>query len=325
MNPPSEPISIAFFGSTGGCTNACLAHTLKAGIKAVALVRNQTKLTTLLNEQGIDHETISKYLTIVEGNAMDVSAVKRTIAPEQNHGALVSSIITGIGGGLKFQASITQPIVPENINICAEAMETLIKAARELVQQQQGPGGPVKQPLLTMISTTGISEEQEDVPYYMRAFYHHILGKAHADKGRMEELAKATMNTNSAMASHGGGPNNSPFGTPNGPPNNAPHSAPNALPNNTSYGANAPYNAPNDHSNSTPSLFKGLISIRPSLLKGDHLISTGKGWENLRVGTEANPAVGCAVYRSDVGQWMFEEIVRRGGEKWIGEAVTLTK
>ncbi|EEH42270.1 uncharacterized protein PADG_07090 [Paracoccidioides brasiliensis Pb18] len=71
-------------------------------------------------------------------------------------------------------------------------------------------------------------------------------------------------------------------------------------------------------------LLRGAVSVRPTLLGGDHSISSGKGWKTLKVGTEKEPAVGLGIQRADVGEWIFEEIIKGGGEKWLNEKVTLT-
>jgi len=46
--------TVAFFGATGGVTNAVLVHTLKAGYRATALVRTPQKLRDQLTAQSID-------------------------------------------------------------------------------------------------------------------------------------------------------------------------------------------------------------------------------------------------------------------------------
>jgi hypothetical protein len=52
--------TIAFFGATGGCANACLVHTLNAGYSVAALARTPTKLKTQLLAQGLSEETLSR-------------------------------------------------------------------------------------------------------------------------------------------------------------------------------------------------------------------------------------------------------------------------
>lgn len=67
-------------------------------------------------------------------------------------------------------------------------------------------------------------------------------------------------------------------------------------------------------------VISGFVNVKPTLLtNGD-----GIGWERLRFGVESEPAVGWRVARRDVGEWVFERVVRRevpGG--WVGRGVTL--
>lgn len=194
-----------------------------------------------------------------------MQAVKRTIAPEQNNGALVSAIISGLGGTPKLQASIVQPVTLDNPNICADATKALITAIKEL--QKSNPGQAA--PLLTLISTTGISDGKNDVPVYNCPLYQYFLSAPHEDKCKMEKLARESMKD-------------------------------------------------------CPAPFKGVVCLQPSLLLKDHTISSGKGWQAVRVGVEGDPAVGIGTARADVGHWIFEEIVRKGGDKRVNEMVTLT-
>lgn len=50
----------------------------------------------------------------------------------------------------------------------------------------------------------------------------------------------------------------------------------------------------------------------------------GAGLEKVRVGMEKAPAIGYTISRAQVGEWIFEEIVKGGGGKWVGEKVTIT-
>ncbi|KAJ8098471.1 hypothetical protein POJ06DRAFT_293272 [Lipomyces tetrasporus] len=52
--------------------------------------------------------------------------------------------------------------------------------------------------------------------------------------------------------------------------------------------------------------------------------AVSSGWKTLRVGTEDKPAVGYMIQRSDVGEWIFEEVVKKDGPEWAGKIVTLT-
>ena len=65
---------------------------------------------------------------------------------------------------------------------------------------------------------------------------------------------------------------------------------------------------------------RGFVNVKPTLLTGGE----GTGWENIRFGVESEPAIGYFVARKDVGEWVFERLVRRDVEDgWIGRGVTL--
>ncbi|KAI9843942.1 MAG: hypothetical protein M1837_005983 [Sclerophora amabilis] len=70
---------------------------------------------------------------------------------------------------------------------------------------------------------------------------------------------------------------------------------------------------------------RGFVAVRPSMLtNGPRLLGTET---TVRAGTDANPAVGYTISRADVGAWIFEELIREradGGEKWVGEKVSIT-
>ncbi|KAF9160010.1 hypothetical protein DFQ26_005982 [Actinomortierella ambigua] len=73
-------------------------------------------------------------------------------------------------------------------------------------------------------------------------------------------------------------------------------------------------------------VFRGAVVVRPSLLTGDHLVhSKGrKGVKSLKVGSEDKPAIGYTIHRADVGEWIYEEVIRTGGSSVVGQKVTLT-
>src|ERR1700712_4294376 len=94
--------TVAFFGATGGCTNACLAYTLLNGYHARALARTPSKLTALLLPQpGITQDILSSQLEIITGDATDVESVKKTLlvnTDSNNTCTPVTSIISAVGG-----------------------------------------------------------------------------------------------------------------------------------------------------------------------------------------------------------------------------------
>ncbi|TPX21770.1 hypothetical protein DIZ76_015733 [Coccidioides immitis] len=266
----SPYIPVAFFGATGGCANACLVHTLKAGYKASALARIPPKLINLLLSQGIDQFTIDSNLTVIQGDATDIAAVKRALVPGPNNGRMVSTIISGLGGSPKLQLSALTPVTLDNPHICEQSTNVLLSAIRELQSSQCSQAQ--QKPLLAIISTTGISSAAEDVPFLFRLFYHYFLAVPHQDKRKMERAIISSMDTTD--------PSDRPL--------------------------------------------RGFVSVRPSLLTGDHNITSGRGWKTLRVGTEDKPAVGYTIQRADVGEWIFEQVLKTGAEKWMNRMVTLT-
>ena len=66
---------------------------------------------------------------------------------------------------------------------------------------------------------------------------------------------------------------------------------------------------------------RAFTAVRPTLLTNGE----ARGVEKLRVGTEEEPAIGYTISREDVGMWMFEELMKGGGqERWKGKKVSLT-
>lgn len=183
-----EP-TIAFFGATGGVTNACLVHSLRAGHKCVALVRTPEKLRKQLQEQGVSEATLSSQLLIISGNAVDKAAVKSTLTAG-GLGTLPSIIVTGLGGAPNMGGwSVRHPLRLFDLDqptICADAARTLVDALTEIYSEQ--PTVATHKPSLTFVSTTGISRGPEDVPFGMRMLYHIALEIPHADKKNMENV-----------------------------------------------------------------------------------------------------------------------------------------
>lgn len=175
----SEQSVFAFFGATGGCANACLALTLKNGYRATALARTPSKLTNMLKEQGLDEQTINSNLDIVEGSITDVTAVKRTLFPNNK---LVSKIVFGIGGTPKLQLSLFTPITLDNPTVCTDGVNSISKALRDVYEQN----GDVGKPLIVVVSSTG-TKGAKDIPKAYTFWYHGLLSVPHSDKTNMEK------------------------------------------------------------------------------------------------------------------------------------------
>ncbi|KAI1318397.1 hypothetical protein EDD11_006735 [Mortierella claussenii] len=265
---------IAFFGATGGCTNACLAHTLNAGYHATALARTPSKLVDMLHAQGISQATLDAQLTIVKGHIADMAAIKSVLlfSNKDNHVTIASQIISGIGGTPQMGWSLKRPVTIDNPEVCATTTKNIVQALQEIYVQH--PSSTQEKPSITVISTTGISDICEDAPFGFRTLYHVILADPHKDKKEMERLV-------TAYATDADGP---------------------------------------------ARVFRGAIVVRPSLLIGDQNVKNGQGWQKLKVGEESKPAVGYTVYRADVGEWIFEQVIRSDDDKrHFGKRITLTK
>ncbi|KAK9374320.1 uncharacterized protein V1513DRAFT_84620 [Lipomyces chichibuensis] len=258
--------TIAILGATGGCANASLVHSLLAGYDVRALARTPSKLTSQLLAQGLTQQILDQHLTIIHGDATNVDDVKRTLV---SSGKLVSLIITGLGGKPVLQKSLRRPVTLDNPGICSSSIEALLSALR--AAYDENPSTPAHKPLLAYVSTTGITNGPEDVPFGFRFLYHVLLAVPHEDKRKMEYTLKSHM----------------------------------AQPENER-------------------LLRGVVGVRASLLTGGIDYKAGKGWKTLRVGTEESPAVGYTIPRPDVGEWIFEELIKRDGGEWVGKIVTLT-
>ncbi|KAG0043306.1 hypothetical protein BGZ83_011553 [Gryganskiella cystojenkinii] len=258
---------IAFFGATGGCTNAALVHALNADFHATALARTPSKLVAMLLEQGIPQTKIDSQLTIIKGDIASVSDIKAVLFHKDQ---LTSQIISGVGGTPRTQLSLKTPFIFDHPEICATATNNIIQGLKEIYAAF--PTTAIYKPSIVVISTTGVSDMRQDVPFGFRTFYHVALAVPHKDKKVMEEIVTL---------------------------------------------ASAPTTA-------SGQIFGGAVVVRPSLLTGDHSVKTGKGWKKIRVGTEEKPKVGYFISRADVGEWVFHETIKTGGQKFFGQKVTLT-
>lgn len=66
---------------------------------------------------------------------------------------------------------------------------------------------------------------------------------------------------------------------------------------------------------------ENFVIVRPSALTNG---KATKGIEKVRVGTEEKPAVGYLISREEVGLWIFEELVKGVGGRFVGQKVTIT-
>jgi hypothetical protein len=170
-----------------------------------------------------------------------------------------------------MQLSIFQPFTIDQPSICADGINIIIAALKQL----QADGVLTTKPAIVTISTTGIGKTR-DVPYLLVPLYHWVLAVPHKDKIEMEKtLAQASVEENSPLA--------------------------------------------------------GFASVRASLLTDGSLQGADKvrsGWER-HPSAEAEPvgpgpAIGYTISRADVGNWIFEKIVKEKPENWAGKCFSIT-
>ena len=63
-----------------------------------------------------------------------------------------------------------------------------------------------------------------------------------------------------------------------------------------------------------------FVIVRPSLLTNGRAL----GGKRVKVGTEEEPVVGYMISREDVGLWIFENLVKGDGDRFIGQKVIIT-
>ncbi|OCL05512.1 hypothetical protein AOQ84DRAFT_379514 [Glonium stellatum] len=267
--------TLAFFGATGGCAGTALAAALRDGYITTALARNPDKLSKLLmTSHSIPSSTISTQLTIHSGNVKTIADVKRTLISPISPTSLVSTVIFGVGGAPKMQASLLKPFTLDDPHICGSGIATVLAALSELAAEGVTSTAEGNKPTVVAISTTGTGGGKRDVPLLLYPFYHWGLQVPHADKRKMEHLL---------------------------------------------------FNAASDSS------IRDFFIVRPTLLTD----GVAKGTEKVRAGwewgikgvqgreEEAGPQLGYTIGRTDVGNWIFEQLVTNG-EKWGGKVISLT-
>lgn len=68
-------------------------------------------------------------------------------------------------------------------------------------------------------------------------------------------------------------------------------------------------------------LVQGFVHIKPSLLTGDK----GYGLDKVKFGVDEAPAVGYGMAKEDVGEWMFERLIKPGvSPEWVNKSISLT-
>lgn len=171
----SSPKTIAFFGATGGCGLSLLKRSLSAGHTCIALCRTPSKLSA-------HFPSAPANLIIKAGNAHDLASVAACLTVPDSPNRLVDAVSFSIGGAPDLRhLSIDDP------DVCKKGMKTLLEALKNLREE-----GKVGRPLLSVISTTGISKHGRDVPLAFIPLYHVLLKAPHEDKKVMEAAVFAS-------------------------------------------------------------------------------------------------------------------------------------
>jgi NAD(P)-dependent dehydrogenase (short-subunit alcohol dehydrogenase family) len=170
--------TIAFIGASGGCGLAALKHAVAAGHTCIALCRNPAKLDVPFPERPAN-------LIVRQGNAHSVDDMAACLTKPGQPTALVDVVSFTIGS--VFDAA---KWTVEDPTVCQKGMDALLKALNQLRTRAEDPAEGL--PLISAISTTGISEHQNDVPLMFRPMYHYMLKVPHADKKVMEDMIQAS-------------------------------------------------------------------------------------------------------------------------------------
>jgi nucleoside-diphosphate-sugar epimerase len=180
----SSTLTLSIFGSTGGTGLAILRQCLNASYQCTVLVRNPSKLLTLLSISDAPPN-----LTIVTGSIQDTSAVQRALLTSD--GKLVHIVVSCIGfvPSLTLNKKSLNPFANvDDVHICENGTKTILSSIEEVKQQHSldtVQGSP--NPLLVVLSTTGITTAGRDLPVAMKPLY-GIMGPPHKDKKAMEDF-----------------------------------------------------------------------------------------------------------------------------------------
>ena len=145
-------MKLAVFGATGGVGRQIVEQALAAGHSVAALARDAGKLP-------IQHDR----LAVVAGNVLDRGAVERTLA-----GA--DAVFVSLGN------------TPDNPEMIVSQGTAVIIAAMQA-------GGV---PRLIVISSLGVGDSKDQVPFFFKALIATALRHAFQDKEAQEKLVRAS-------------------------------------------------------------------------------------------------------------------------------------
>lgn len=146
-------MNIAVFGATGGTGQQVVQQALAAGHSVTALVRDPSRLAAQ-----------DERLTVVEGDVLDRAKVDETVS-----GADV--VIVSLGN----TSNNPDYIVSRGTEVIVDAMTAA--------------GIPMR---LIVVSSLGVGESRDQVPFAFKMLMNTVLKKAMDDKERQEALVKAS-------------------------------------------------------------------------------------------------------------------------------------
>ncbi|KAF7549633.1 hypothetical protein G7046_g8285 [Stylonectria norvegica] len=162
--------TIAFLGASTGCGLSALQAAIAAGHTCIALCRTPSKMDTHFPSKPVN-------LIVKPGNAHDVVALSTIFTVPNDPTRLVDAISFSIGGAWdSAKWGLDDP------DVCRKGIAAVLEALASLRR-----GGARGQPLVTVVSSTGISKHGRDVPLLFLPMYKILLKTPHEDKKIMEQ------------------------------------------------------------------------------------------------------------------------------------------
>ena len=146
-------MQIAVFGATGGTGQQVVQQALAAGHSVSALVRDPSRLAAQ-----------DERLTVVEGDVLDRAKVDETVS-----GA--DAVIVSLG------------------NTSNNPDYIVSRGTEVIVDSMTAAGKPMR---LIVVSSLGVGESRDQVPFAFKMLMNTVLKKAMDDKERQEALVKAS-------------------------------------------------------------------------------------------------------------------------------------
>ena len=146
-------MQIAVFGATGGTGQQVVQQALAAGHSVSALVRDPSRLAAQ-----------DERLTVVEGDVLDRAKVDETVS-----GA--DAVIVSLG------------------NTSNNPDYIVSRGTEVIVDSMTAAGKPMR---LIVVSSLGVGESRDQVPFAFKMLMNTVLKKAIDDKERQEALVKAS-------------------------------------------------------------------------------------------------------------------------------------